>query len=132
MLPVPAVPGCCLVSLYFLCYILCSRSVDDDATHGRRCYPRLLPAISGGEEGRNYAEIARAGAAQELWWHYKWPKLARSATPSPRPPYETLKTGQSILRQTLGRASGENCLYLENRRGKAPLGLCLDFVGEVA
>ena len=41
-------------------------------------------------------------------------------------------TGQSILRQTLGRASGEKCLYLENRRGKAPLGLCLDFVGEVA
>ena len=27
MLPGPAVPGCWLFSLYFLCYILCSRSV---------------------------------------------------------------------------------------------------------
>ena len=27
MLPGPAVPGCCLVSFNFLCYILCSRSV---------------------------------------------------------------------------------------------------------
>ena len=26
MLPGPAVPGCCLVSFHFLCYILCSRS----------------------------------------------------------------------------------------------------------
>ena len=28
MLPGPALPGCCLVSLHFLCYILCGRSVD--------------------------------------------------------------------------------------------------------
>ena len=27
MLPGPAVPGCCLVSFYFLCYILCSHSL---------------------------------------------------------------------------------------------------------
>ena len=29
MLPSPAVPGCCLVSFHFLCYILCSPSVQE-------------------------------------------------------------------------------------------------------
>ena len=28
MLLSPAVPGCCLVSFYFLCYILCSHSEE--------------------------------------------------------------------------------------------------------
>ena len=29
MLPCPAVPSCCLVSLHFLCYIPCSHSVEN-------------------------------------------------------------------------------------------------------
>ena len=34
MLPGPAVPGCCLVSFHFLCYILCSRSVPSSPRKG--------------------------------------------------------------------------------------------------
>ena len=50
MLPDPAVPGSCLVSLHFLCYILGSRSVAD--CHGTN---------SGGRAGR--AELINLPAA---------------------------------------------------------------------
>ena len=45
ILPGPAVPGCCLVSLHFLCYILCSRSVRSEYVWLSGLSEKTLPQI---------------------------------------------------------------------------------------
>ena len=42
MLPAPAVPGCCLVYFHFLCYILCSHSVDGEMILAMRFVCRFV------------------------------------------------------------------------------------------
>ena len=104
MLPGPAVPGCCLVSLHFLCYILCSRSVltfsgEVPSTGGSTCRPSRASCRT--SASRSPTRNTRTGSA-------------KSPSSSSTPPTYASRSGLPGIQKTLHCWASHHSLGFED------------------